>query len=81
VVAVQATDYALRLAADNFKLEDNGERPPLIIFYQWALQAIAFDVLCLVLVACWLKRFLQAEHAKQKMKVKYNQYKFHYSGE
>jgi hypothetical protein len=43
VVAIaQAIDSVLGIAADNFKLEDNGLVPPLIIFYRQRLQKRLF---------------------------------------
>jgi hypothetical protein len=43
-----------------FKLEDNGERSPLIIFYKLALWKRLLEVLRLALAAGWLRRFIHA---------------------
>jgi hypothetical protein len=44
----------------NFKLEDNGTYPPLIIFYQRAVLPSLFRHQRTLLAAGWLRRFLQA---------------------
>jgi hypothetical protein len=49
----------------NFKLEDDGEAPPLIIFYQQAMQKRRFYVRGLDCAAYWLWAFLQVLQAKQ----------------
>jgi hypothetical protein len=67
VESLQATDSALLIAAKDFRLEDNGEGSPLIIFYQRALPHKLFWRLQLVWVAGKLRRFLQAEQTKQRL--------------
>jgi hypothetical protein len=65
VAIVQATDYALRYAVNNFKLEDNGGVPPLIIFYQQSMRKRQFWYQRMLWAAGWLRRFLQAATLKQ----------------
>jgi hypothetical protein len=55
----QAIDSPLDVAANNFKLEDNGALSPLIIFYQWALQKRLIGVQRLRHIVDWFWGFSQ----------------------
>ena len=64
VAIVQAIDFSLGMTANNFKLEDNRQVPPLIIFYQQAPLNRRLYEKSLIYAACWLRRFLQVPYIK-----------------